>query len=105
VSEKITLKSSHIYLEGKIVRNFFEGANAAFAVYNKEQNSILITPVTSAWFKKMYNPAQYILKARNLKGDKTLAIGDIFIDNDLDETDRELEVEFIEKTKLIKVKM
>ncbi len=103
MSTKVTLKSSHIYLESKVIKEFFEGTNVAFAVYIKEQKSILITPVTSAWFKKMYNPAQYILKARNINGDKTLAIGNIIIDNDLDVTDRELDAEFIEKTKLIKV--
>lgn len=103
MSAKVTLKSSHIYLESKVIKEFFEGANVAFAVYIKEQKSILITPITSSWFKKMYNPAQYILKARNINGDKTLAIGNIIIDNDLDVTDRELDAEFIEKTKLIKV--
>ena len=43
------------------------------------------------------------VKSRNLKGDKTLAIREILIDNDLDMTDRDLDYEIIEKTNLIKV--
>ncbi len=105
MNEKLILKSLHIYLDDSVVKTIFEDVTSAFVVYNKEQHNILITPVTSDWFKKMYKPAQYILKARNLEGDKTLALGDIFIDNDLEETDRELEAEFILKTKLIKVKL
>lgn len=105
MTEKLILKSLHIYLDDSVVKTIFEDVTSAFVIYNKAQHNILITPVTSEWFKKMYKPAQYILKARNLEGDKTLALGDIFIDNDLDETDRDLEIELIEKTKLIKVKM
>lgn len=103
MSAKLRLKSSHIYLESALVTTFFKEVDFAFVVYNKAQKSILITPGTSGWFKKMYKPAQYLLKSRNLKGDKTLALGEIFIDNDLDASDRELEAEFVEKTKLIKV--
>jgi hypothetical protein len=43
------------------------------------------------------------VQTRNLKGDKTLAIREILIDNDLDTADRDLEYEIIEKTSLIKV--
>lgn len=103
MNTKITLKTSHIYLDSEIVKTFFEDVNFAFIVYNEEQKSILISPVTSVWFKKMYKPAQFILKSRNLKGDKTLAIREILIDNDLDDSDRELKADYILKTKLIKV--
>jgi hypothetical protein len=50
-------------------------------------------------------PAQFLLKDRNLKGDKTLSIREILIDNDLDISDRDLEYELIEKTSLIKIKV
>ena len=53
----------------------------------------------------MKKPAQFLLKDRNLKGDKTLAIREILIDNDLEIYDRELDYEVIEKTNLLKIKV
>jgi len=101
---KISLKSSHIYLENKLVEDVFQNIHYAYVVYVEKQKRLLITPVSSQWFLKMFEkPTQFLLKLRNLKGDRTLAIREILIDNDLDTTDRELEFEIIEKTNLIKI--
>ncbi len=100
---KISLKSSHIYLESQLVNAIFGNIHFAYVTYIEEQKKILITPVSSQWFVKMFKPTQFLLKSRNLKGDRTLAVREIFIDNNLDTTDRELQYEVIEKTKLIKV--
>ena len=57
----------------------------------------------SQWFVKVHEPTQFLLKSRNLKGDRTLAIREILIDNDLDTTDRILQYEIVERTNLIKI--
>jgi hypothetical protein len=101
----ISLKSSHIYLENELVETIFENIHYAYVKYLKDKQRLLITPVSSQWFVKMYAPTQFLLKSRNLKGDRTLAIREILIDNDLDANDRDLEFEIIEKTKLIKIKL
>lgn len=102
---KISLKSSHIYLENKLVESIFENIHYAYIKYLPDQKRLLITPVSSQWFVKMYEPTQFLLKSRNLKGDKTLAIREILIDNEIDSTDRMLEFAIVDKTKLIKVKL
>lgn len=102
---KISLKSSHIYLENDLVESIFENIHYAYIKYLKDQNRLLITPVSSQWFIKMYEPTQFLLKSRNLKGDRTLGIREILIDNDLDTNDRLLDFEIIKKTKLIKVSL
>ncbi len=101
----ISLKSSHIYLSGEVANPIFGRSIFAYTAYVKEQERLLITPVSSSWFVKMYEPNQLMLKERNLKGDRTMAIHEIMIDHELDTTDRELEFEIIERTNLIKVKM
>jgi hypothetical protein len=105
MSGEVFLKSSHIYLNKSVVERVFDKIHYAYAAYSKEQGKILITPVSSAWFAKMFEPSQFLLKQRNLKGDMTLAIREILIDNDLDMTDRALDHEVIEKTNLIKLKV
>ncbi len=103
MSAKITLKTSHIYLDHELIESIFGTIHYAYVTYVEKQGAILITPVSSQWFVKIYKPTQFLLKSRNMKGDKTLAIREILIDNDLDKTDRDLEYEIIEKTNLIKV--
>ncbi len=97
------LRSSHIQLDSTLVESVFGAVHYAYVAYVTEQEKLLITPVSSQWFVKMHEPNQFLLKSRNLKGDKTLAIREILIDNDLDASDRELKYEVVEKTNLIKV--
>jgi len=103
VNPKISLKSSHIYLDAELVQTVFGTIHYAYVTYIVKQRELLITPVSSQWFVKMHKPTQFLLKSRNLKGDKTLAIREILIDNDLDTSDRDLDYITIEKTNLIKV--
>jgi len=103
MSAKISLKTSHIYLDNELIEPIFGEIHYAYVTYVAEQRKILITPVSSQWFVKMYKPTQFLLKSRNLKGDKTLAIREILLDNDLNTADRDLKYEIIEKTSLIKV--
>ena len=103
MKKKVALKSSHIFLDSELVETVFQNIHYAYVTYVKTQERLLITPVSSQWFVKMHEPTQFLLKSRNLKGDRTLAIREILIDNDLDMTDRALDFEVIEKTNLIKV--
>lgn len=101
----IALKASHIQLDNSIVSKVFQNIHYAYVTYVEAQHRLLITPVSSQWFVKMYEPTQFLLKDKNLKGDKAIAIREILIDNDLDTTDRNLNYEIIEKTNLIKVSL
>ncbi len=105
MSSDISLRSSHVLLSAELAKKVFQQVHYAYVTYVKDQRRLLITPVNSQWFVKMYEPTQFLLKDRNLKGDKTLALREILIDNELDSTDRNLEYEWIEKTNLIKVAM
>lgn len=99
------LKTSHIYLDHELVREIFGDIHYAYVAYVPEKAALLITPVTSQWFVKMHKPTQFLLKSRNLKGDKTLAIRELLIDHNLDVTDRALAYDVVSKTKLIKVNL
>ena len=103
--DNVILKSSHVYLNSELVESIFGSIHYAYVTYAVEQKKMLITPVSSQWFVKMHKPTQFLLKSRNLKGDRTLAIREILIDNDLDTTDRILEYEIVESTNLIKISM
>lgn len=103
MNSEISLKSSHLYLNNELVNKVFKEIDYAYVTYVKDQKRILITPVTSKWFIQLYKPTQFLLKSRNQKGDRTLAIREVLIDNDLDMKDKDLSFEWIKKTNLIKV--
>ncbi|MEO1013459.1 MAG: hypothetical protein AAFX53_19360 [Bacteroidota bacterium] len=105
MSSDLSLRSSHVHFSAELAKKVFQQVHYAYVTYVQDQRRLLITPVSSQWFVKMYEPTQFLLKERNLKGDKTLALREIFIDNELDCKDRNLEYEWIEKTNLIKVAM
>jgi len=105
VTPTIQLKSSHLYFPQEIVTEIFGEIIYAYVTYVEDQKRILVTPVSSVWFTKMYEPKQFMLKARNLKGDRTVAIHELLIDNDLDAADRDLEYEMVQRTNLIKIKV
>ena len=102
----VRLVASHILLENNIVERVFQQVQFALIVYNKEENTLLVSPVSNAWFKKMHKgAAQFMLKTKNMNGDKSLSIREVLIDNDIDDVDRDLDFKVIEKTKLVKIKM
>ncbi len=101
--EEISLRSSHVHLSAALAKKVFDKVHYAYVTYVKEKGHLLITPVSSQWFVKMYEPTQFLVKDKNIQGDKALAVRELFIDNDLDSTDRNLAFEWIEKTNLLKV--
>lgn len=100
---KILLKSSHIHIASEIVNPIFEKIHYAYVLYDEKKEKLLITPVDSNWFTKLYKPTQFLLKERNMKGDKTLGIRQILIDNDLDMEDKELDYKVVEGLNLIEI--
>jgi len=101
--DQIRLQSSHVQLSAALAEKVFNKIHYAYVTYVKDKGHLLITPVNSQWFVKLYEPTQFLLKDRNLQGDKTIALRELFIDHDLDPADRELDFEWIEKTNLLKI--
>ena len=99
----VKLQSAHLFLDNKLADQVFGNVPYAYATFT--QNHLLVTPVSSIWFAKMYDATQFMLKTKNGKGDKTVGIKELLIENDLDMEDRILDFEVIEKTKLIKIAM
>ncbi len=101
----VALSSSHIYLDSALVEEFFRQETYALVAYDKKQQRLLISPASNQWFAKMHKPMQFLLKTRNVKGDKTLGIREILLDNDIDPADRPLTVEIVKRTGLLKVSL
>ncbi|MEM6840815.1 MAG: hypothetical protein AAF944_26205 [Bacteroidota bacterium] len=101
----ITLKSSHLYISGTIAQQVFDNEPQAYLAYQAERGVLLVAPVSQQWFYKMHQPSQHLLKARNLQGDKTIALHEILIDHALDNRDRELEYTLQDTSGILKISL
>ena len=102
---KIRLKSSHLHIDREVVKEVFGDALNVFVVYYPDRHSLMIAPISDELFKKLHKAAQHMLKDRNLKGDKTIALHETLIDNQVDETDRDLEYELQSGLGILRVKL
>lgn len=101
---KIQLKTSHLYIDSDLAAAAFGDAAQVYVIYYPLKNSLLLAPMNDEFFPKLHKAGLIMLKSRNLKGDKTVSMYEILIDNDLDDADRDLEYEYTEGVKMLNVK-
>lgn len=102
---KIRLKSSHLHIDREVVTEAFGNDLNVFVVYYPDRHSLMIAPISDELFKNLHKAGQHMLKDRNLKGDKTIALHETLIDNQVDETDRDLEYELQPGLGILNVKL
>lgn len=84
------LQNGHIIIPATLVTTILEDEIQVSWVYYPERNTLLIAGKSKAFFEKMHKTDWQTLKAKNAAGDKALFVRAILLDNDLDESDRDL---------------
>lgn len=84
------LQNGHIIIPAELVKSVLENEVQISWVYYPERQTLLIAGKSKAFFEKLHKTEWQTLKDKNLKGDKSLFVRAILIDNDLDDTDRDL---------------
>jgi hypothetical protein len=102
---KIKLKTSHLYIDSDLAAAAFGDTAQVYAVYYKAKNSLLLAPMNDEFFPKLHKAGLLMLKSRNLQGDKTIAMHEILIDNDINDENRDLEYQYTEGVELLNVKL
>jgi hypothetical protein len=87
------LQNGHIIIPSEIVQEVLENEVQISWVYYPDRNTLLIAGKSKIFFEKLHKTDWQTLKDKNLKGDKSLFIRAILIDNDLDDADRDLDFE------------
>ncbi len=90
----VRLQSSHLIIGQELSTQVFDGTSSAYLVYYPDRRVLMIAPSTDETFKQLHKVTQHMLKDRNLKGDKSIALHEMLIDHQLDETDRALTFEW-----------
>ena len=91
-SSAVRLQASHLVIGHELASKVFADSQNVYVAHDVEGCLLKITPVSNAFFKKIFEEAsQHLLKAKNLKGDKSIALHELLIDHQIDETDRDLD--------------
>lgn len=86
----IKLKTQHLWISSDIAEVAFGEVAQVYVVYYPQQRALLLAPMDEEIFPTIHKAALQMLKNRNLQGDKTISLQEIIIDNDIDDTDRDL---------------
>jgi hypothetical protein len=88
----VKLRTQHLWISGDIAADAFGDAPQVYIVYYPQQKALLLAPMDDVIFPTIHKSGLQMLKNRNLEGDKTISLQEIIIDNDIDDTDRDLVV-------------
>jgi hypothetical protein len=101
----VWLKKQHLWLSAEVANETFQEERQVYVVYYEEPGSLMLAPMSDDMFKQVHKCSLVILKDRNLKGDKTISLQEVIIDNDLDPADRSLEYTSAPGLNILQVKL
>ena len=104
-TSKVRLKSSHLLIDHEVAFKIFGNDLNAHVIYYPNRRSLMIAATSNELFKQLHKAKQHMLKDRNLKGDKTIALHGLLIDNQINDTPRDLEYELQEELNILNVKL
>lgn len=86
----VKLRTQHLWISGDVADSAFGAAPQVYVIYYPQQRSLLLAPMDDDIFPTIHKAGLQMLKNRNLQGDKTISLQEIIIDNDIDDTERDL---------------
>lgn len=99
----IRLKSSHLLFSQEIVDQVFGEQTSAYMIYYPDRRTLMVAPASDELFKQLHKVTQHIIKDRNMKGDKAIALHEILIDHQLEAVDRDLSFEWQEEMGILNI--
>jgi hypothetical protein len=104
-SSNVYLEAGHICIKKNIAETVFGLETVVLSVFYPKDNSFLVAPAGEELFKNLHKANQQMLKSKNAAGDKSISIQELLLDNDIEETDRNLEFVIEEALHILKVKL
>ncbi|MEL6193024.1 MAG: hypothetical protein AAFR66_13280 [Bacteroidota bacterium] len=100
---EVFMEGSHLCLSGAMVSQVFKEEENTFLAFYPEKKLLLLSPVSNAFFKKMHPSTQHMLKRKNLKGAKSVALHELLIDHELSVPPGPLDYEYREQSAILKI--
>ena len=90
---QVKLKSSHLVVAPEVIQAVGNEDRFVFATYDEAQKRLLLSKRENDWFTKLHKTSELMLKDRDIHGTKSISVREILLDNNIDESDRELAFE------------
>lgn len=104
-ASKVQLKSAHLLIDREVVELIFGKDQNVYMAYYESRRTLMIAPISDDLFKQLHKATQHMLKDKNAKGDKTIALHDLLIDHEINSTDRALTYECQPELKILSVNL
>jgi hypothetical protein len=104
-SSDVYLESSHIVVKKDTADHVFGMASMVLTVYYPKDHTFMAAAVDEQLFNTIHKGTQQLLKTKNRVGDRSIAIHELLLDNDIDTHDRNLEFVIEEGLRILKIKM
>lgn len=99
----ITLTNRHLIISNEIVESIFGFSSQVNWVYYDNKKILMIASQHDDIFKGLHKTSMSMLKFKNSKGDRSISLEELLIDNELDSSDRSLEFNADKKMKILTV--
>ncbi len=100
---QIALANSHLVIDAPLANEFFGDASHVNLVYYAQRKILLLASAEDELFKSLHKTAMVMLKLKNSRGDKSVTIQELVIDNDIDPADRDLPFQAESAMKIITI--
>ena len=90
-------------IDAGIAQPFFAQASHVNIVYYAQRKTLMVASVHDHLFKTLHKTNMVMLKLKNAKGDGSVTIQELLIDNDIDPTDRALDFNADSTMKIISI--
>ena len=87
----VGLQSHHLVVPAAVATQIFGESRNAHVVYYAERRTLLVASGDDTLFTQLHKARKCMLKDKNARGDKSIALHDILLDNQVASLDRELE--------------
>lgn len=91
MENQVQLKNLHLLLEASLASQLFASHHHVDAVFYASNKTLLLAPENDSLFRKLHKTQSYLIKDKNLKGDKCISLEELLIDFGLDSSDRVLQ--------------
>ena len=101
----VYLEAAHICIKKNIAEKIFGAETVVFTVFYAKDNALMVAPASEELFKTIHKANQQMLKSKNANGDRSISIQELILDNDINESNRDLEFITEEALHILKVKL
>jgi len=105
MKQEVELRASHLIIPPALANDIFNECTNVYVAFKEETGALLLSPKTNTWFSKIHQSMEFILKSKDLKGTKSVAIREILIDHELDDSDRVLSCTINEEQHFLKIEI